>query len=61
VVAVSLKNLVGGVPTLVMACLGAILAHEALNFSCAATCIAWIEDCFGGAPPGTSIPDGCEP
>lgn len=53
---------VGGAPTFGLACFLAIAAHEVANFACAATCIDWIEDCFGGAPGGNGpIPDGCDP
>lgn len=60
--AIATACIVGGVPTFGTACLLAILAHEATNFTCAATCVEWMEDCFGGPPDGgDSIPDGCEP
>lgn len=60
VAAIASACLVGGVPTMGTACFLAILAHETLNFSCAATCAEWIQDCFGGRAPGQRIPDGCE-
>lgn len=58
---ISSACLVGGVPTFGLSCLAAILAHEATNFSCAATCAAWAGDCLRVRPDGEPIPDGCEP
>jgi len=59
--AIASACVVGGVPTFGLACFLAILAHEATNYSCAATCIDWAEDCFRSNPGGRPIPDGCEP
>lgn len=61
--AIATACVVGGVPTFGVSCFLAIAAHEVTNFACAATCIDWAEDCFGGAPSGSNgpIPDGCEP
>lgn len=59
--AISSACTAGGVVTFGTSCLLAIIAHEALNFSCATKCKDWIQGCFGGAPPGGRIPQGCEP
>jgi ApbE superfamily uncharacterized protein (UPF0280 family) len=59
VAAVTSACVVGGVPTMGTACLVAILAHEIASITCAATCIAWILDCFQ-APSGDPIVQGCE-
>lgn len=60
VVVIANACVVGGVPTLGLACIAAIVAHEATNFSCAATCLAWAEDCFRSNTNDRPIPDGCE-
>jgi hypothetical protein len=59
--AITTACVVGGVPTFGTSCFLAILAHEATNYSCAATCMAWIQDCYRTSANGQPIPDGCEP
>lgn len=51
---------VGGVPTMGLACAAAILGHEAASFSCSASCAAWIQDCLSARPPDDPPVQGCE-
>lgn len=61
VVAIAEACVVGGVPTFGLACFAAIVAHEATNFACAATCVGWADDCLRQSPHNRQpYPDGCE-